>query len=103
MSKSAAEMRRAAHEEWQRSDYLRALGEERQGYVNRAEGALSEGNAREHARMVGRVAQVDAQIVARGGTVPDVPVPAAESDVESAAEPDGGVAPAQQPARRGRS
>lgn len=97
MSETAAAARKRAHEDRSAQDFLRALGVERGGYVQRAAGAAADGDAREYARMVSRIAQVDAQIVARGGAVPDVPVPDAPA---ASSAPDGTSYP---PSRRSRA
>jgi hypothetical protein len=62
----AAALRRKAHEQWQNDDRVRALLEERQGYVQRADAAEDADDEKLAARLRSRVAQVDEQLEARG-------------------------------------
>lgn len=64
--KDAAQLRRQAHEQAQRDDFVRALLEERQGYVVRAAAADEAGDGKAAARLLSRVAQVDEQLELRG-------------------------------------
>lgn len=75
--KSAAEFRREAHEQWQRDDVVRALLEERRGYVTRAGLAAERGDDGEHGRLISRVGQVDEQLRARDaeGEIPGDALP----------------------------
>lgn len=96
--KDAAQMRRQAHEQAQRDDYVRALLDERQGYVVRAAAAEDAGDEKGAARMRSRVAQVDEQIELRGAAAP-----AAAVDDDAAVD-DGVTSPGpvddEQPRRR---
>jgi hypothetical protein len=64
--KDAAALRRQAHEQWQKDDMVRALLEERQGYVVRAAVADEAGDTKVVQRLLTRVAQVDEQLQLRG-------------------------------------
>lgn len=64
--KDAAALRRQAHEQWQKDDMVRALLEERQGYVVRAAAADEAGDTKVAQRLLSRVAQVDEQLQLRG-------------------------------------
>jgi hypothetical protein len=81
--KDAAQLRRAAHEQAQRDDFVRALLEERRGYVVRAAAADEAGDVKAAGRLLSRVAQVDEQLQLRGAgdRIPaDVEVDAAAVD-----------------------
>lgn len=64
--KDAAALRRQAHEQAQRDDFVRALLVERQGYVVRAAAAGEVGDDKAAARLLSRIAQVDEQLELRG-------------------------------------
>lgn len=64
--KDAAQLRRQAHEQAQRDDFVRALLEERRGYVVRAAAADEAGDEKAAARLLSRVGQVDEQLELRG-------------------------------------
>lgn len=58
----AARARREAYEQAKRDDVVRALLEERQGYVIRAGAYADEGDERLEGKMRSRIAQVDEQL-----------------------------------------
>lgn len=74
---SAGELRRQAHEQWRKDDDVRALLEERRGYVQRAQAAADAGDEQAHGRMVSRVSQVDDALRSRdaGDAIPGDALP----------------------------
>ena len=95
--KSAAELRREAHEKWRRDDDVRALLEERRGYVTRAQAAADAGDEQAHGRMLSRVSQVDDALRARdagdaipGDALPKLPRRSARKSAAAADDSDGG-------------